>query len=200
MAKTESTLISSTTVSANESTMATLSSDSDVSLVRATQCIFKIAATFNASTDGGLAVYFYPSADDTTYDDKPWDTWTIPHAIQVGYDAGSVEFVMDETITAASGGTGTVIGWTVTSGAWSTSDAAGVLYLESPSGTFANNDSLTGSISGAGSTQDGAVANHTIQRHYYPTSPTPMNLKGVVANLGDQDATNVSLKATIWSL
>lgn len=199
MAKTDTTMISSTTVLANESTMADFSTGTQLNLVRATQCILKLTATFSATTDDGLIVYLYPSADNVTYDDKYWYRWTINHCIQVAYDAGLTEFTIGETVTAASGGTGTVTGWTVATGSWTANNAAGVLYIESPSGTFANNDTLTGGISGS-ATQDGAAAAHTIQRHSTPISSAPLYLKAMISNQGSQNATSVALTGTIWSL
>ncbi|MFA6270647.1 MAG: hypothetical protein WC657_05590 [Candidatus Paceibacterota bacterium] len=192
-------MIASTTVLANETTMANFSTGTQLNLVRATQCVLKLTATFSATTDDGLIIYLYPSADNVTYDDKYWYRWTIPHCIQVGYDAGQTEFCIGETITATSGGTGTVIGWTVTGGSWTGNDAAGVLYLESPSGTLANNDTLTGGISGL-ATQDGAAAAHTIQRHSTPISSAPLYMKAMIANNGSQSATSVALTGTVWSL
>ena len=197
MDKTSATIIPSCSILAGESTL--LSACTAVDLSRAVQCIFTVQATFNASTNDGLTVYFYPSTDGSTYDDTYWDSWTIKKALQVGYDAGTAEWNMGETVTAASGGTGTVIGWTISSGTFAGGDAAGNLYLEDTTGTFADNDTLTGSVHGA-ATENGTLSAHSIQRHYYPTSPTPLYLKAVIQNDGNQTITSALLKSTVMTL
>ena len=197
MDKTATTIIPSCSILAGESTQ--LSSCTAVDLSRAVQCIFTVQATFNASTNDGLTVYFFPSTDDSTYDDTYWDKWTVKQAVELGYDAGTAEWAMGETVTATSGGTGTVIGWTLTSGTFAGGDAAGKLYLEDATGTFTDNDSLTGSVHGA-ATENGTLAAHSIQRHYYPTAPTPLYLKARIQNDGDQTITSALLKVTNMTL
>lgn len=62
---------------------------------------------------------------------------------KLAFDAGTVGIsVGDEISGTATAATATVMGVGVTSGAWASGDAAGVLYLKNVSGTFANNESL----------------------------------------------------------
>lgn len=70
----------------------------------------------------------------------------------VPYDGGTVIFTTGQTLTAASGGTGTVREVNGTS-------ASGVLILSKVSGTFADNDVLTGS----GGTPGAAVQNGSVE-------------------------------------
>lgn len=193
MDKSATTIIASCSILEGESTL--LSTCTAVDLSRGMQCIFAVSGTFNVSTDDGITLYLYPSTDDTTYDDTYWDSFTIAHSVQVGYNAGTEEWIMGETVTAQAAGTGNVIGWTITSGTFAGNDAAGVLYLEDQTGTFTDTQSLTGGTHGA-ATQNGSLAAHTIQRHYYPTTPTPLYLKGQLQNDGDQTITSATLNVT----
>lgn len=73
----------------------------------------------------------------------------------VQFDAGTTAFVEGETVTAASGGTATVRRVVIESGAWDTT-GTGFLVISGATGTFADNDALTGSVAGA-ATQNGTV-------------------------------------------
>lgn len=148
--------------------------------------------TFNASTDDGVTIHFYPSDDNSTYDGRHWYKYNIKNAVSLGYDAGTAEWILGETVTAATGGTGVVAGWSITSGAFADSDAAGTLILEDQSGTMANDDALTGSISGA-ATQNGSVAAYGFQHHSQPLSPTPLYMKARATNNGSQSVTGFAL-------
>lgn len=64
-------------------------------------------------------------------------------SFDAGTDAGTAGIAVgDEISGTASGATATVMSVGVTSGAWASGDAAGVLYLKDISGTFVNNESL----------------------------------------------------------
>jgi len=112
------------------------------------------------------------------------------------YNSGTASFVIGETITATSGGTAIVKNFTVTSGSFSGGDAAGVLYLEDISGTFANGDTLTGSVNGS-ATEVGVIDAHSLVRTYYPSTTAPLYYRVKVAN-GDTSysLTNVSVIVT----
>jgi len=65
------------------------------------------------------------------------------------FDAGSIVFVIDETVTGTGGATGVVKKIVVESGAWADGDAAGYMVLYSRNATaFVNNEALTGSTVG----------------------------------------------------
>jgi len=190
---TKTTLISSCTILAGESTL--LSSCTAVDLSRTVRCIFVADGTFNASTDDGITIHFYPSDDNSTYDDKYWYKEDIKHCVQVGYDAGTSEWILAESVGATSGGSATICGWTISGGTFAGNDAVGNIYLEDVSGTFANDDALTGSVGGA-ATENGAITNHAFQRHLYPTAPMPLYLKARVTNNGSESVTGFSLAVT----
>ena len=84
----------------------------------------------------------------------------VPMAYRIGFDAGSIELLPGDSIDNGSGATGTVEAVQVTSGAWSTSDAAGWIWITDLVGTWANNDPIE-----VGATQQ-ATVNGT------PDSPT----------------------------
>jgi len=188
--KTKTTLISSCTILAGETTA--LSSCTEIDLSRTVQFIVICDGTFNASTDDGLTVHLYPSDDNSTYDGRHWHKYDIRHCVSLGYDAGTVEWVLGETVTAAAAGTGTVAGWSITSGAFADSDAAGTLILEDQTGTMSNDGALTGSVAGA-ATQDGSVAAYAFQNHSQPISPVPLYMKARVTNNGSQSVTGFTL-------
>jgi hypothetical protein len=48
-----------------------------------------------------------------------------------------------DTVTGAGGSTGVIVAYHLTSGAWETSDAAGILYLKQTSAAFTNDESLS---------------------------------------------------------
>jgi hypothetical protein len=76
----------------------------------------------------------------------------------LSFDAGTSAFVDGETVTGGtSGATGTLCADPVVdSGSWAGNDAVGHLALYNVSGTFSDNEALTGSISGA-ATGDGTL-------------------------------------------
>lgn len=197
MNKTKTTLISSCTILAGESTL--LASCTAIDLSRVVQFSIVCDATFSATTNDGLTVHLYPSDDNSTYDDRYWFKYDIKHCVEVGYDAGTTEWILGETVTAAAGGTGTVAGWTITSGTFAGNDAAGVLYLEDQTGTMSNDGALAGSVSGA-ATQNGSVTAHSSQHHSQPISPVPIYMKARVTNNGSQSVTSFALAVTTMGL
>ena len=195
MDKSAITILPASTILAGETTELS-DCTSCVDNSRATELVFTIKATVNAAATGGLTLYVYSSTDNTTYDTVEYDSYTIPNCRQLDYNTGTASFVIGETVTSASSGTATVKNFTITSGSFAGNDAAGVLYLEDISGTFANSDSLTGSVNGA-ATEVGVIDAHSLHRTYYPSTTTPLYYKVRVAN-GDtsQSLTNVSVIAT----
>jgi len=191
MDKSATTIISSCTVKSGETTAL---STNPVDLSRSTQLIFTVNGTIAATATEGLALYLFSSTDDTTYDDKWWDKWDIPNCRQVAFTSGDYEFMPEETVTSQASGTATVVGWTLSSGAWADGDAAGNLYLEDISGTFTDTQTLTGSTSGCSAVQNGTIAAHAITRTYFSTSPTPLYIKCRLHNKDtSQDATLCSV-------
>ncbi len=66
------------------------------------------------------------------------NTRTVP------FDQGTATFVVGNTVTGGtSGATGIVRSFVLTSGDWSTSDAAGYVYLYDVKGTFQDNEVLS---------------------------------------------------------
>ena len=195
MEKSALTILPSGTVSAGETTQLS-DCTSAVDNSRATELAFTVKSTVNSASTGTLTLYVYSSTDNSTYDTQEYDSWVIPNCRQVDYDAGTASFVIGETVTSASSGTATVKNFTITSGSFAGNDAAGVIYLEDISGTFANDDSLTGGTNGA-AVQDGTIDAHSMVRTYYPSTTTPLYYKVKVAN-GDTTygLTGVSVIAT----
>ena len=76
------------------------------------------------------------------------------------FDAGSSAFAIDEVVEGAGGATGTIKKIVVQSGTWAGNDASGYIVLYSQSGTFVNNEALTGSISGS-ATANGIGSDNT---------------------------------------
>lgn len=70
------------------------------------------------------------------------------------FDAGTAAFVVDEVLTGAGGASGTVKKVVIESGSYAGNDAAGYIVLYSETGTFVNDEALTGNASGA-ATADG---------------------------------------------
>ena len=69
----------------------------------------------------------------------------------MAYDAGAIAPVVGETLTGAtSGASGKVIYYTITGGSFGAGTAAGIIYLGSCAGRFNDNESITGSVGGAG--------------------------------------------------
>lgn len=65
------------------------------------------------------------------------------------YNSGSTEFTLGETVTGAiSGAVGTVAYWTLTSGTWAGTDAAGVVYISTVTDPPFQAEDLTGSDGG----------------------------------------------------
>ena len=195
MEKSALTILPSSTVKAGETTKLS-DCTSAVDNSRATELAFTVKATINAASTGDLTLYIYSSTDNSTYDSQEYDSWVINNCRQLDYNTGTKSFVIGEIVTASGGGTATVKNFTITSGSFSGGDAVGVLYLESISGTFADTNTLTGSINGA-ATEAGVVDAHAIHRTYYPSTTTPLYYKVRVAN-GDTsyDLTSVSVIAT----
>ena len=195
MEKTATTIIASTTVVSGETTA--LSACTEIDNSRSTQLSLTINATIHASATGNLFVYIYTSDDNSTYSDTWYDSWEINNCRQVAYTSGDYEWMPEETVTAAAGGTGTVVGWTLTSGTFAGGDAAGVIYLEDISGTFTDGQALTGGTSSCSALQSGDIAAHAITRQYYSMSPVPLYIKARVHN-GDtgQSVTLVTLVST----
>jgi hypothetical protein len=196
MDKTKTTIISSQTIAAGESTE--LSDCTEVSLSRDVQLVFTIRGTFNASSDDGMMLLVYPSDDNSTYDDVPWYTYEVPLCVQAGYTAGDGGWTYGEVVSGASG-SASLVGWTVTSGDFASADAAGVLYLESVSGTLSDTDALTGSENGS-ATQDGALAAHAVTRHTPAIAPISLYIKGRLTNKGSESVTSCSLAVTTMDL
>ena len=68
----------------------------------------------------------------------------------MAYDSGSVAPVVGEALTGdTSSATGNVISYTLASGTWGGGDAAGVITLGAVTGTFIDNEDITGSTGGA---------------------------------------------------
>lgn len=69
---------------------------------------------------------------------------------RLNFDDGSVEFTAGEILTGASSGAASIVeGWTVTSGAWVSGNATGMLYLSLVAGTYTDDELLNGSIGGS---------------------------------------------------
>jgi len=84
---------------------------------------------------------------------------------QLPFDAGTSAFVAGETVTGGtSGASGVVRTVQVNTGSWAGNDATGTLDLESETGTFQNNEALTGSGSGA-ATAAGATVTRNIDKN-----------------------------------
>jgi len=192
MEKSLTTIISSCTIESGETTA--LSSCTYVDCSRATQLIFVLKGTINLASTAGLTTYFYTSADNSTWDDYPWDSWAVPNCRQLAFTSGDYEFMFGETLTAQAGGTSTVIGWEKSGGTWAGGDASGNVYLQDISGTFTDTQTLTGSTSGCVATQSGSIAAHAIVRTGYPMAPNPLYMKARIQN---DDVTN---SATLCSL
>jgi hypothetical protein len=188
--KTKTTLISSCTILAGETT--DIASCTAIDLSRTVQFIIICDGTFNASTNDGLTIHLYPSDDNSTFDGRYWHKYDIRRCASLGYDAGTVEWILGETVTAAAGGTGTVAGWSIASGSFAVNDAAGTLLLEDQTGTMSNDGALTGSVAGA-ATQNGSVAAYGFQNHSQPISPVPLYMKARVTNNGNQSVTGFTL-------
>ena len=192
MDKSATTIIASCTVASGETTA--LASCTSIDCSRATQLTLVLNSTINSSATGNLFVFIYTSADDSTYTDTWFDSWEIDNCREVGFTSGDFMWMPNETITAAAGGTGTVVGWELDSGTWAGGDAAGTVYLEDIENTFTAGQALTGGTSGCSALQDGAIAAHAITRQYYSVSPTPLYLKARIHNADTTyDATLCSL-------
>lgn len=116
-----------------------------------------IADELKVLEDHKIVVLFRPLHEITAR----WAWWMGNNSgVQsVIYDYGTSEWTLNETVTAGSGGTGTVIFWTHTSGSWTAGTAYGTLYMKDVTGSFVDGTSLTGSISGE-ATQTGAIINN----------------------------------------
>lgn len=193
MQKTAQVVLPEITIAAGETT--DLSDSNLVSLTRSTELTFTLKATYNALSSGGLVVYIYTSLDNAAYDDYPWDIWPIPNCRGVGFTLGTKSWIIGETVTSGSGGTGIVTGWTVDAGSFSGGDAAGTVYLEDISGTFADGDTLTGSENGS-ATESGTTQSHSVVRTYAPVSVVPMYMKVRVCN---KDTSYSATAVSVWS-
>lgn len=104
--------------------------------------------------DSGAAFLGAESGMGTTDTDIGTNGTGVGAQEQLNFDAGTAAFVATETVTGAGGASGTVVSITVRAGGWATNDASGYMILSSVSGTFVNNEALTGSVTGA-ATADG---------------------------------------------
>ena len=109
--------------------------------------------------DGRERPYLYSGAYESTLRDDEGtlklhtkageQPWTGGELDSLAFNSGSVVFAVGETLTGVvSGATGNVVDWHVSTGAWGTEDAAGIVYLKQVSGTFQAED-LNGSTGGA---------------------------------------------------
>jgi len=75
MDKTATTIIDLSSLAAGATS--TLADCTAVDLARTVTVTFAAQATFNASATGGLTIKFYPSTDNSTYDDDAYVTWDV---------------------------------------------------------------------------------------------------------------------------
>jgi len=74
--------------------------------------------------------------------------WTGGELDSLGFDSGSVEFAVGETLTGATNGaTGDVLDYHLTGGTWGAGTAAGTVYLKQVAGAFII-ENLNGSVGG----------------------------------------------------
>lgn len=87
--------------------------------------------------------------------------WTaVDLGSEISFDAGTVEFTEDDTLTGGtSAATATIKRVVLESGDWSTSDATGRLILSGVTGTFQDNETIT---DGAGGSATSASADSAI--------------------------------------
>lgn len=79
--------------------------------------------------------------------------------VTLDFDGGTVAFQEGETVTGGSSShTATIERVVLMSGDWSSSNAVGYLVLSSASGTFTNNETLTGGTSGGDADADGTTS------------------------------------------
>jgi len=121
---------------------------------------FEVHPAFNQRTASAPADYIYVSAYEASLmddagtlkmDSKSGEQpWTGGELDSLGFDSGSVEFVVGETLTGAiSGATGVVLDYHVATGTWGGGDAAGTVYLKQVSATAFQAEDLDGSTGGA---------------------------------------------------
>jgi len=180
MQKSATTIISSTTILAGETTL--LSSCTAIDLSRGTQLVLTAKGTFNAASTSGMNILLSSSIDDSSYDTIYWDTYDIQNVRQLGYTSGDEGWEYGELVTAAAGGTSTILGYTISSGAFATGDAAGDLYLGSITGTFTSTQSLTGGSSGCSAIQNGSIAAHSVIVTLYPIAVVPLYIRAQMHN------------------
>ena len=192
MDKSATTIIASTTIGAGETT--DLSACTRIDNSRTTQLSISLRATINAASTESIFVYIYTSDDNIVYSSKWHDSWEIDNCREIGFTSGDKMFMPEETITAAAGGTGTVVGWELDSGTWAGGDAVGVIHLEDITGTFTDGQALTGGTSGCSALQSGDIASHALHEQYLSMSPVPLYMKCRIHN-GD-----VGVSATLCSL
>ncbi len=112
-------------------------------------------------TDLNYYVNKYQISDTSLYDAIKKPVNAIGYMLiekyseKLSFDAGSTEFTAGETVTSSGGGVGKVISWVVTSGTWS-GNAKGTLYIKDSTGSFADGQTLTGSVSGS-ATADSSI-------------------------------------------
>ena len=105
------------------------------------------------ATTGGIYLFGVNGEDDGFIFDGTYFWANIPGGVsQLGYDGETVSFVDGETVTGGTSGATATIYSVKPNGT-----ASGYLFLYNITGTFQNNEALTGSIAGA-ATADG-VAN-----------------------------------------
>lgn len=90
-----------------------------------------------------------------------WTLVDLGHYIK--FDAGTAAFTVGDTLTGTtSTNTGVIEDFYVTSGAWSSNDAAGYIALSSVSALFQDNETIT-DTSGGSATSDGIAVANTLQ-------------------------------------
>lgn len=97
---------------------------------------------------GGAGFNGLPSGFQNTDSDLGVNGTGVSARKALCFDAGSSAFVPAETVIGAGGATATVDAVVVRSGSWATNNAAGYLVVSGVTGTFVNNEALTGSIAG----------------------------------------------------
>lgn len=123
---------------------------------------------------------------DSRTGEQPWTGYGGAPAdgmFALGFDAGIVGQApgIGDTVTGAGGSTGVIVAYHLTSGAWETSDAAGILYLKQTSAAFTNDEAL--SIGGV----------------QFATANTPAGNAGISLTLGQAEAyANAVNSAAPW--
>lgn len=107
-----------------------------------------------------------------------WDELPLYHVLR--FDAGTAAFVYDEAITSAGTGVGVVKKVVKLDGEWADNDATGYLIVSVTSGSFLDNELLTGGTAGSATASANAAAialqpdgkYQFISHNFYATNPT----------------------------